>query len=1670
MTPPQFPASRFPLPASLMAAFLGLSLQAGAEIAAPEFTPRAADSAVALDVTVTCPTPGAEIRYTLNGSEPTRHDPLIASGGTLRIARHSVVKAKAWLGAETSGATTEDYRITGAIVSGYQHGMALSVSGRIWSWGSQGSGRLGNGLTAAADVPVPGRVRLGGGNFENGAALSAGYDHSLVIDQNRKLWAFGENGLGQLGDNTSTDRALPVQVLRSTLAGDFLENCVAADAAESFSVALTASGDVLSWGTQATGRLGNGQSNTNSRRFAGPVNRGDDPLYPALAGMRGVAAGNAFGLAREPHSSELAGANGRVWVWGHNHVGQLGLGHQNSTSRALPMKLDATRELTDAIGIDAGGTHSVVLRWKEGDPDLAGTVWSSGKQDDGRLGNGSVAVGNALYPVPAIQADGSLLTGIRQISAGAGHTLALAGDGRVWAWGNNRYGQLGDGTMTHSGHARLVKNAAGTAPMEDIVMVAAGGDGIQGSSMALAEDGTIWVWGRNDHGQLGTGGTAFAATLPVAHAQNHIAEGTPSLSLSHSVIASMEQGSVEITATPAHSGPAGLEEIDRVEIFLNGALAATLTEGSWTTQLADLGAGSYHAYGIVRDVSGLMAMSAPIQFDIALDPAKDQDGDGLKNGQEVTLGTDPWNPDSDGDGMHDGYEQWHQFSPLVIEVGSKGPTGDFDGDSLQNLEEQNVGRSAKLRSEFFPVNTTSTNPEAMMARWYGVANFWYNIEYSSTLRDWTRYPWGFIGENAEISVNVAEWYGRPLPNKLFVRLKIGPAATFDLDGDGLAAAAEFAFGSDPTRADTDGDGLDDGVEQTLGTDPNDTDTDDDGIPDQQETTGGTNPTLHDTDGDGSSDGAEVNAGKNPNSSASFPPQWRYVEKTLTYRYGDPPNTSDGPYSRMVISREWDPPATIASDLEEELSWTGLGDELAGEFPFPASPQELSKNGLTAVKSTGQVDPEGEAPKHATLRHRRYWLVFDEAVVAGYKSKGLILTKRSISSQTESESVDIIVPPGMSISEPIDLELNLLTNPPWDTTELSLEEVEQSLLPVEFVPDWNRDGMINDEDQGKATDENPFVFWINDDDDESEDPHFGDVPGLGVDNVDNEVNGERDLVDFFAVQLRFGKLLEVLPPAEYSYRVSHPTGALNFIEMPNIQPDSQRINGAGSYLADGSSAVEAMTRPLNETAGNGTELTAEYLDAVENGMGVLLFESRSATNQSFELVISKNSDKSEMARIPSEGWMNLVPVEDMFWYANIRGAVESGSIPPAIGIAQNERFRESRKDRWFVFCHGYNVSAEAARGWNAEVFKRLHQMGSDSKFLGVTWEGNQGQISEQIPFLGGKTPDYWQNVDNAFRSSSALSALVNGLGNDPKVVAGHSLGNMLVSSAICDQGLGCEQYFMLNAAVPREAYSASHVATDRTSVGNERWKDYATRLWPTDYWNLGFAANDGRRKLTWQGRFSTLAANTTPHNYHSTGEEVLKSGDGTTPGLLTDIIVKGEGAWIKQEMGKGEATKAFATGATNGNWTSTGGWAFNWHTYPSYQPNPLDPPGSHDDPNTLTNAQLRADPFFKPFRTFGGQSIHGANGSALAADYNNRSYLLGHDVPAISNPAGSNPIEFGGNPVQTNTDMPTKLKSGNWGNWKHSDLKNEPMNHVWKLFSDMVSKGNLNDRLTPPSTN
>lgn len=782
-----------------------------AEVASPEFSPSASSSVLAMDLEVTCHTPDAEIRYTLDGAEPTRSHPEIANGEKIRLTKTTTIKARAWAGNESSEVKSQRILVTGAVVSGYQHALAMSVGGRLWSWGNRGSGRLGNGILTSGDVLIPSDVKITPTEIFAGAALAAaGYDHSVVIDQSGRVWAFGENSSGQLGNNGTDDSAYPTPVIMGP-GGDPLVECWDVDAGEKFSIALKSSGEVLSWGVQSTGRLGNGVNGSSSRAYAGSVKRGDLTDYPPLTNIDGVAAGNSFGYAREANDSDIPTGGGRVWSWGHNHVGQLGHGGTDTTTRALPVKLNASALLTDVVDVDAGEAHGVFLRWKSGDPSLEGSVWSVGKSDEGRLGNGVLSGGSVAYPVFAIKDDGTPLTEIIQVSAGAAHTLALDRNGTVWAWGHNQYGQLGSGNTAHCAYARRVKDSEGSGFLNHIVYVSAGGDGTQGSSMAIDEGGRIWVWGRNDHGQLGNGSSSPVTVLPVAHTQNHISIGSPAVSISCNVLDNLAPGAVKVTCEPSHSGHEGGEGIAAVNIYCDGRAVAALYRSPWEAVVSDLKTGTHTIYAVVSDRSGQIAVSEESDIEIFTDPNEDDDGDGLTNAKEIEIGTDPQTRDTDGDGMSDGFESWHQFSPLVIEVGAKGPNGDFDGDGKSNLTEANLGRTATLRNEYFNIDPNA-GPDGMLAKWYASRGFWYTVQYSEDLMNWTTYPVGFLGLNAEISVDVAAWYAAPMPPRLFVRLNWGPENTEDIDNDGLPAKLEIQLGLDPTRFDTDADGIWDGDE------------------------------------------------------------------------------------------------------------------------------------------------------------------------------------------------------------------------------------------------------------------------------------------------------------------------------------------------------------------------------------------------------------------------------------------------------------------------------------------------------------------------------------------------------------------------------------------------------------------------------------------------------------------------------------------------------------------------------------------------------------------------------------------------------------------------------------------------------------------------------------------
>ena len=620
-------------------------------VATPTFLPVSGTSLTKFSVVVTCTTGGATIRYTVTGADPTIYDPVVVSGQSVLVTQNMTLKAKAFNGAVTSTTASTTFDLTGDVAAGSNFMFALVTNGQVYSWGNQTSGRLSNGLIATANVLVP------ASRFSNASRIASGANHGLMVDTSGFVWGYGANSFGESGNSsTGTTVSSATKVVKSlTKTGgsltDYLTGCTKVAAGLDFSIALESGGFVDSWGNQLSGRLGNGATVAGSRKFAGRVKTS---ASADLSGIRDIALGKDFALAREACALEAAGALGKVWVWGNNASGNLALGHTTAKSYAEIAKLNsgATAYLADAWDLDAGDDFAAVVRWKTGDSALQGSVWTFGSRANGRLGDNSATPTNN-YPVQVqklVQGVYSQLNNIRQISCGPGHTLALDNADDVWSWGSNATGALGDGSQSDRNYAVKI--------LSNIARVSAGGiNGSPAFSTAVAKDGTIYVWGSNANGLLANGSTSTTvfATLPVAVTQLKTIPGFPTVSLAAAVTTAVAPGSATLTATVAD--PQGTANIQKTEFFLQGVLNNTKTAAPWSVGLSSLAQGSYHSYAKTTDLDGNVTTSLPATFTIAV------------------------NPDSDGDGLLDSWET-SNFGNLIQTA-----AGDPDGDGLSNSTE-----------------------------------------------------------------------------------------------------------------------------------------------------------------------------------------------------------------------------------------------------------------------------------------------------------------------------------------------------------------------------------------------------------------------------------------------------------------------------------------------------------------------------------------------------------------------------------------------------------------------------------------------------------------------------------------------------------------------------------------------------------------------------------------------------------------------------------------------------------------------------------------------------------------------------------------------------------------------------------------------------------------------
>lgn len=333
------------------------------------------------------------------------------------------------------------------LAAGTSHSLALASSGRIFAWGSNPSGSLGNGSTAASNVPVEVDATgvLAGKRV---VSIAAGNAHSLALTADGRIAAWGSDSNGQLGNGGSSNTATAMAVASDgVLAG---KTVTAIAAGQFHNVALASDGTLVAWGSNLFGQLGNGTTATAQL----PVAVLSDG---ALAGKMVIAVAAGAG-----HTLALT-ADGRVFSWGSNQTGQLGMGSNSPSSRNSPGAISGGGliEGKTVVAIAAGDSHSLAIT-----SDGKAYAWGFGSK--GQLGAGSTTISYAPVAVSTfgVLAGKSLVA----IAAGGSHSLAMGSDGLGYAWGGNQYGQLGNNSLNDafSPVAISTQGAIGNRPLMGI--------------------------------------------------------------------------------------------------------------------------------------------------------------------------------------------------------------------------------------------------------------------------------------------------------------------------------------------------------------------------------------------------------------------------------------------------------------------------------------------------------------------------------------------------------------------------------------------------------------------------------------------------------------------------------------------------------------------------------------------------------------------------------------------------------------------------------------------------------------------------------------------------------------------------------------------------------------------------------------------------------------------------------------------------------------------------------------------------------------------------------------------------------------------------------------------------------------------------------------------------
>ena len=393
-------------------------------------------------------------------------------------------------------------------LKGYS-GYILKEDGTIWSSGLNNYGQLGLGDTTNRTTFT--QIKDKEGNAYKAKTIKAGVRSLQFIGEDGKVYVTGYNGYGQVGDKTTTSAVYPKVMVNAD--GTEVTDAIAiapgtcyVDSAPRNHAILRKDGSIWIIGQNSYGQFGNGTT-TNANYF---TQTGETEV---LLNKRNeyIKIGEKLDIDVLSESSFKAfipdKTNQSDWTWTSSNedvatVDDQGIvtgkeigyttitGYNSKTETKAKAIVNVYRNKEGAITkpqIEVGPDYSVILKED-------GTVWTTGRNNYGQLGNGTTT--NSNKPVQVKIDENTYLTNIRKISATDTCVVALATNGEVYAWGRNNYRQLGQGDTTNCLYAKKVKTEDGTGYIQNIIDVIANNS----NTVYLDKNGGLYICGYSSNG------------------------------------------------------------------------------------------------------------------------------------------------------------------------------------------------------------------------------------------------------------------------------------------------------------------------------------------------------------------------------------------------------------------------------------------------------------------------------------------------------------------------------------------------------------------------------------------------------------------------------------------------------------------------------------------------------------------------------------------------------------------------------------------------------------------------------------------------------------------------------------------------------------------------------------------------------------------------------------------------------------------------------------------------------------------------------------------------------------------------------------------------------------------------------------------------------------------